>query len=667
MLRNLVGKSLYQRSFRLPSVTSSVLSASSLLRNFSSFDQYETKYQRSIENPDAFWGDVASELKWAKNFDTVQNHDLKQGLISWFEGGQLNACENCVDRHVPTRGDQVALLWESDEVGVGSSITYKELQAEVCRLANVLKSRGVTKGDRVCIYMPMTPYVVYAMLACARLGAVHTVVFAGFSADALASRMMDANCRVLLTADEGVRGGRTIPLRQTCAEAIAQCPEGFVHTVITQRRTGNMEHVADTDLIMQDAMLKERPYCPITYVDSEDYLFLLYTSGSTGKPKGLAHCTAGYLAHTSLSHKEVFDIQDGDIYGCVADVGWITGHSYIVYGPLCNGATTMLFESIPTYPDASRYWDLVERHKLTQLYTAPTAIRLIMKSGDAPVTKHDRSSLRVIGSVGEPINADAYNWYNNVVGENRCSVVDTWWQTETGGIMMTPLPGDTVKKPGFATRPFYGVEPVLVDKDGKDIEGNDVSGLLCIRHPTPAMARTVLADHDRYVKPSWSEWDDHDLYFTGDGARRDADGHYFITGRVDDVINVSGHRVGTAEIESAIVDNMPSVVEAAVVGFPHEIKGTGIYAYVIFDDSSEAKDPAAEVRAAVRRSVGPFAMPDHVHITDNLPKTRSGKIMRRILRKVAENDYGELGDLSTLNEPAVVDVIIEGHKRLIGQ
>lgn len=630
-------------------------------------DSYQSLYKESIDNFDDFWRRQAEELTWERKFHTVSAHDKSEGLISFFTGGKINASENCIDRHLHEKADQTALIWEADEPGEGHNVSYLQLHHEVCRLANLLKAQGVRKGDRVCIYMPMTPYVVYAMQACARIGAVHTVVFAGFSAEALASRITDAECKVLITADEGVRGGKIIPLRQTCQEALDMCPPGLVKSVLVQRRTGNDDVMQEGDINLQEAMALERPYCAPVHVDSEDPLFILYTSGSTGKPKGLVHTTGGYLSHTSATHKHIFDMQDGDVWGCVADVGWITGHSYIVYGPLLNGACSMVFESLPHYPDAGRYWDIVQKHKVTQLYTAPTAIRLLMKHDNAFVTKYDRSSLRVLGSVGEPINPDAWQWYNDVVGEGRCSIVDTWWQTETGGIMMTPLPGETGHKPGAATRPFYGVEPVLLDNDGNELDGNDVSGILAIRNPMPGMARTILGDHGRFNDVYWrflKPGPTGNYYFTGDGARRDADGHYWITGRVDDVINVSGHRIGTAEIESAIIDNHEAAVEAAVVGFPHEIKGQGIYAYVTFKEDYDATGVEVQLKQIVRKAVGPFAQPDVIHVTGGLPKTRSGKIMRRILRKVANNEFDELGDLSTLNEPQVVDEIIAAHKAL---
>jgi len=624
--------------------------------HISSLENYRKLYAESLADPEVFWRQRAQEtLSWFHPFSQASDCDFEYGQVSWFLNGRLNACHNCVDRHVATRGDQVALIWESDTPGQGKSVTYRELQREVCRLANVLRHNGVRKGDRVAIYMPMIPEAVYAMLACARLGAVHNVVFAGFSAESLRDRINDARCTTVITADEGVRGGKLIPLKRTVDEAVMACPT--VRTVFVARRTGNkVPFYPQRDIWLREAMDGERPTCPIEHMDSEDTLFLLYTSGSTGKPKGVAHTTAGYLLQAALTHRYVFDYHDGDIYACVADVGWITGHSYVVYGPLCNGATTLLFESVPTYPDAGRYWDVVERHKVNQLYATPTAIRAIAREGDSFVKAHDRSSLRILGTVGEPINPEAWRWYHEVVGEGRCPIVDTWWQTETGGIMITPLPGATPLKPGSATFPFFGIEPVLLDELGKEIEGNGVSGLLALKRPWPGMARTIQNDHERFIQTYLRPF--HGYYLTGDGCRRDEDGYYWITGRVDDVINVSGHRLGTAEVESALVTH-PACAEAAVVGYPHAIKGQGIFAFVILNAGwSESTELLGELKNEVRHHIGPFATPDIVLIAPGLPKTRSGKIMRRILRSIAAGKTDDMGDLTTLADPAIVEALV---------
>lgn len=647
------------KSFR-PSATfrfvASASGPSGLQMRFAGSDAYQRKYKKSIEDPDGFWAAEANSLiKWQKDFEQTKRVDLNEGHIEWFVGGKLNVSENCIDRHLPEKGDKTAIIYEADEVEDGYTVTYNELHRQVSRFANVLKAHGVQKGDVVCLYMPMTPYLAYAMLACARIGAVHSVVFAGFSAQALQARILNANCKVVVTADEGVRSGKIIPLKQTVDEAVQGTD---VETVLVQERTGNEKVVyGDKDVKLQDAMAKARPVCPPTVVDSEDPLFILYTSGSTGTPKGLMHTSGGYSTFASLTHKEIFDYQEDDVYACVADAGWITGHTYVVYGPLLNGAKTVMFESIPTYPTPARYWDMVERLKINQFYTAPTAIRLLIKSGDEYALKHDLSSLKVLGTVGEPINPEAWNWYNEVVGKKKCTIVDTWWQTETGGVQMTPLPGDTDCKPGAAMRPFYGVEPVLMDKDSQIMEGNDVTGNLCLRQITPGMSRTIFGDHDRFKQVYYADYPG--LYFTGDGAMRDADGDYWITGRVDDVINVSGHRLGTAEVESALVE-YEGVAEAAVVGFPHPVKGQGIYAFVIMKDDYDQSDASVKnMEGKVREVVGPFAKPDTIQITPGLPKTRSGKIMRRVLRKVAANDLTDFGDTSTLAEPAVVDELIE--------
>lgn len=618
--------------------------------------QYDDLYQRSIRDPDGFWAEQARDrLEWIHEFSSVRASDWEHGLIAWFLGGRLNVASNCIDRHVASRGDQVAILWEGDEPGDVRKITYRELQREVCRVANVFRHNGIRKGDRVAIYMPMIPEAAYAMLACARLGAVHSVVFAGFSAESLRDRIIDARCVAVVTADEGVRGRKVIPLKRTVDEAVMACPT--VKNVFVVKRThSKVPFYPPRDIWLDDAMKGERPYCPVEHMDSEDTLFLLYTSGSTGKPKGIAHTTAGYLLHVAMTHRFVFDYREGDVFACVADIGWITGHSYVIYGPLANGATTVMFESVPAYPDPGRYWDMVQRHKITQLYTAPTAIRALAREGDDWVKKYDRSSLRILGSVGEPINPEAWRWYHDVVGEGRCAVVDTWWQTETGGIMISPLPGVTATKPGSATRPLFGIDPVVLDEQGQELAGNGVAGLLAIRAPWPSMARTIQNDHERfldtYLKPFGG------YYFTGDGCRRDEQGDYWITGRVDDVINVSGHRMGTAEVESALVTH-PACAEAAVVGFPHEIKGQGIFAYVLIKEGyADDPDLIGELKNEVRHHIGPFATPDVVLIAAGLPKTRSGKIMRRILRKIAAGETSDLGDTTTLADPGVVELLV---------
>jgi acetyl-CoA synthetase len=625
---------------------------------------YRRLYDESLTDPDGFWGRSARRrLHWIHPFEQVSDCDWRNGLVSWFLGGKLNVCDNCVDRHVATRGDQVAIIWEGDEPGLTRSITYRELQREVCRLANVLRHQGLRKGDRVAIYMPMIPEAAYAMLACARLGLVHSVVFAGFSAESLRDRILDARCKAVITADEGLRGRKIIPLKRMVDEAVMACP--CVQHVFVVRRTGNkVPFYPPRDLWLDELMATERPYCPVEHMDSEDTLFLLYTSGSTGKPKGIAHTTAGYLLGAALTHELVFDYRPGDIYACVADIGWVTGHSYVIYGPLANGATTVMFESIPTYPDAGRYWDMVQRHRITQFYTAPTAIRAIAREGKAFVEKYDRSSLRILGSVGEPINPEAWRWYHEVVGEKRCAVVDTFWQTETGAIMITPLPGATPTKPGSATLPFFGIEPVVLDDKGTELPGNGVSGVLAFKRPWPSMARTIQNDHARFVDTYLKPYPGY--YFTGDGCRRDEDGYWWITGRVDDVINVSGHRMGTAEVESALVSH-PGCAEAAVCGYPHEIKGQGIFAYVILKEGfAETPELIGELRNEVRHHIGPIATPDVILIAPGLPKTRSGKIMRRILRKIAADETDNLGDTSTLADPGIVQLLIDKRRALLG-
>jgi len=618
-------------------------------------EQYEQMYARSIENSDAFWSEQAEQfVTWFRPWDKVQEWDYTSADIKWFAGARLNVSYNCLDRHLNSRGDDTAIIWEGDEPGTDKKITYRELHEAVCRLGNVLKERGVGKGDCVSIYLPMIPEAVVAMLACARIGAIHSVVFGGFSAEALKDRILDSDCKIVITADEAVRGGRTTPLKANTDKAIEQCPN--VHSVIVVKRTGGEVDWDDArDICYEKAMDNVDSDCPAEEMDAEDPLFILYTSGSTGKPKGVLHTTGGYLVYAAMTHKYVFDYHDGDMYWCAADVGWVTGHTYIVYGPLCNGATTTLFEGLPTYPDAGRWWQVVDKHKINIFYTAPTALRALMGQGNEPVTRHSRSSLRILGSVGEPINPEAWEWYYQVVGDGRCPVVDTWWQTETGGILVTPLPGATDLKPGSATFPFFGIEPCLVDEHGNELEGV-ATGAFCMKRSWPGQMRTVYGDHQRYVDTYFKSFPGK--YFSGDGARRDEDGYYWITGRMDDVINVSGHRMGTAEVESALVLH-PAVAEAAVVGFPHEIKGTGIYAYVTLMHGTE---PTEELRQQltqqVRKEIGPIASPDEIQWAPGLPKTRSGKIMRRILRNVAANDIGDLGDTSTLADPSVVDDLI---------
>ncbi|MBS05128.1 MAG: acetate--CoA ligase [Gammaproteobacteria bacterium] len=618
-------------------------------------DTYLDMYARSINDPDTFWSDRANEfLTWDTPFGRVSTADFHKGEARWFEGGKLNASVNCLDRHIAERGDQVAILWEGDEPTDDAAITFSEALEAVCRLANVLRDRGVKKGDRVCIYMPMIPEAAYAMLACARIGAIHSVVFGGFSPQALRDRILDSDCQTVITADEGVRGGRPIPLKANTDAALEACPN--VHSVLVVRRTGgDIAWHGERDVWYHELTEAAAPTCEPESMDSEDPLFILYTSGSTGKPKGVLHTTGGYLLHTAMTHKYVFDYHDGDIYWCTADVGWVTGHSYIVYGPLANAATTLMFEGVPTYPTGARCWEVVDKHKVNIFYTAPTALRALMGQGDEPVKGTSRESLRLLGSVGEPINPEAWQWYYDVVGDGRCPIVDTWWQTETGGIMITPLPGATPLKPGSATRPFFGVKPALLDADGQTIEGA-ASGNLVITGSWPGQIRTVFGDHERCIETYYSTYKGN--YFTGDGARRDEDGYYWITGRVDDVINVSGHRMGTAEVESALVLH-ETVAEAAVVGFPHDIKGQGIYAYVtLMAGVDESEALRADLVNLVRSEIGPIASPDVIQWAPGLPKTRSGKIMRRILRKIAANELDNLGDTSTLADPAVVEDLI---------
>jgi len=618
--------------------------------------RYEEMYARSIADPEGFWGEQAQRLDWIKPWTNVKNTTFDRPVsIKWYEGAQLNVAANCVDRHLEKRGDQVAIIWEGDDPNVSKTITYKELHEEVCRFANVLKSRGVKKGDRVTIYMPMIPEAAYAMLACARIGAIHSVVFGGFSPDSLAGRIHDCDSTCVITADEGLRGGKPIPLKANTDKALETCPS--VDTVIVVERTGaDVNYAEGRDVRYTEARAAAEATCEPEVMDAEDPLFILYTSGSTGKPKGVLHTSGGYLVYAAMTHQYVFDYHDGDIYWCTADVGWVTGHSYIVYGPLANGATTLMFEGVPNYPDSSRFWDVCDKHKVNIFYTAPTAIRALMREGEAPVKEASRASLRLLGTVGEPINPEAWEWYYKVVGDSRCPIVDTWWQTETGGILITPLPGATDLKPGSGTKPFFGITPALVNHEGEIYEGEAV-GNLCMLDSWPGQMRTVYGDHARFEETYFSQFPGK--YFSGDGCRRDADGYYWITGRVDDVINVSGHRMGTAEVESALVAH-PSVAEAAVVGYPHDIKGQGIYAYVTLTLGTE---PTEELRKElgqwVRKEIGPIAAPDLLQWAPGLPKTRSGKIMRRILRKIAANEYDQLGDTSTLAEPAVVDDLVE--------
>lgn len=623
-------------------------------------ERYTAMYRQSLEDPSAFWAKHGREmLTWFRPFSdsAVRGGSFADGDIRWFADGQLNVCYNCVDRHVDAgRGDTPAIIWEADEPGQAVTFTYKQVLQEVCRVANVLQKHGVRKGDTVAVYLPMIPAIAFVMLACARIGAVHSVVFAGFSADSLRDRILDARSKWVITADEGRRGGRTIPLKATTDLAVSQC--ACVEAVFVYSNTRCVDVAFGTkDIRMEPELAAARPFCPAVAQDAEDLLFLLYTSGSTGKPKGLAHSTAGYLLYAAMTHKYIFDYRPGDVYACMADAGWITGHSYIVYGPLANGATTLMFESTPMYPTASRYWDVVQTHRVTQFYTAPTAIRALMRFGDEPVRKHDLSSLRILGSVGEPINPEAWRWYHSVVGGGRCSIVDTFWQTETGGIVITPLPGCTPQKPGAATLPFFGITPVLRDKEGREVLGNGAAaGVLCLQQPWPGIARTIYGDHDRYLATYMRPF--AGTYFTGDGAIRDKDGMYWITGRVDDVLNVSGHRLGSAEIESALVAHH-KVSEAAVIGFPHETKGEGICCYVTLKHGIvESEQVAQDLRHQVRKVIGPFATPDYIVLTSALPKTRSGKIMRRVLRKIVAGQADQLGDLSTLADPAVVTELI---------
>jgi acetyl-CoA synthetase len=619
-------------------------------------DDYFRLYRESLADPDQFWGEHGKRIDWIKPFTKVRNASFEGDVhIAWYEDGTLNASYNCIDRHLPRRAEQTAILWEGDDPGDDRRVTYRELHDAVCRFANVLKARGVKKGDRVTIYLPMIPEIAVAMLACARIGAIHSVVFGGFSPDSLAGRIRDCRSTVLITADEGRRGGRAVPLKRNADDALRHCPE--VRDVIVIRHTGEaIDWVEGRDIWYHEACAAASSECPPEQMSAEDPLFILYTSGSTGQPKGVLHTTGGYLVYTSMTHEYVFDYRDGEVYWCTADVGWVTGHSYIVYGPLANGATTLIFEGVPNYPDPSRFWQVVDKHSVRIFYTAPTAIRALMREGEEWVRRTSRSSLRILGTVGEPINPDVWLWYYDHVGEQRCPVVDTWWQTETGGILITPIPGATPLKPGSATRPFFGVEPIIVDNDGKRVEGAG-EGNLCLARAWPGMMRTVFGDHPRFVATYFSAFPG--LYFTGDGVRRDEDGFYWLTGRVDDVINVAGHRLGTAEIESALVAH-PKVAEAAVVGYPHDLKGQGIYAYVTLRVSEEpSEELRRELVSWVRQEISPIASPDLLQWAPGLPKTRSGKIMRRILRKIAANEHDALGDVTTLADPSVVDELVE--------
>jgi acetyl-CoA synthetase len=619
--------------------------------------KYQAMYQRSVDDPEGFWAEHGKRIDWFKPYTKIKDtsYDPHDVHIRWFYDGTLNASYNCLDRHLAKRGDQVAILWEGDDPKEDRKITYRELHRDVCKFANVLKSLGAKKGDRITIYMPMIPEATIAMLACARIGAIHSVVFGGFSPDSLANRIQDADCSLVITADEGLRGGRKVPLKKNTDEAVADCPT-VQKCVVVKRTGGKIDWKDGRDVWYHEAMAKASADCAPEVMGAEDPLFILYTSGSTGKPKGVLHTTGGYMVYTSMTHQYVFDYKEGEIYWCTADVGWVTGHSYIVYGPLANGATTLMFEGVPNYPDTSRFWQVCDKHKVNIFYTAPTAIRALMREGEGPVKKTSRKSIRLLGTVGEPINPEAWLWYHRVVGDGRSPIVDTWWQTETGGILITPLPGAIALKPGSATLPFFGVVPTVVDAEGNELKGA-CTGNLCIDDSWPGQMRTVYGDHDRFVETYFKTYPGR--YFTGDGCRRDADGYYWITGRVDDVINVAGHRMGTAEVESALVAHA-KVAEAAVVGYPHDIKGQGIYAYVTLNAGEQpTEDLRKELVQWVRKEIGPIASPDMIQWAPSLPKTRSGKIMRRILRKIAENDYGNLGDTSTLAEPAVVNDLID--------
>ena len=622
--------------------------------------KYHEMYAESLRDPDAFWGEHGKRIDWISPYTKVKNtlYSKEDVSIKWYEDGTLNACVNCIDRHLEARGDDIAIIWEGDEPDQDAKITYRQLYEEVCRFANVLKQQGVGKGDRVTIYMPMIPEAAYAMLACARIGAIHSVVFGGFSPDALAGRIQDCDSSCVITADEGIRGGRKIPLKANTDAALEQCP-GVSSVVVVARTQGDVDMVAGRDIWYHEVKDTVDADCPPEEMSAEDPLFILYTSGSTGKPKGVLHTTGGYMVYASMTHEYVFDYKRGEIFWCTADVGWVTGHTYIVYGPLANGATTMMFEGVPNYPDNSRFWNVCDKHQVNIFYTAPTALRALMREGEAPVKAASRSSIRLLGSVGEPINPEAWLWYHREVGEGRCPIVDTWWQTETGAALITPLPGATPLKPGSASRPFFGIRPELVDADGKLLEGA-TSGNLCIADSWPGQMRTVYGDHQRFIDTYFVQYPGK--YFTGDGCRRDEDGYYWITGRVDDVLNISGHRLGTAEVESALVAHA-QVAEAAVVGYPHDIKGQGIYCYVTLNAGLDGDDDLkGELVQWVRKEISPIASPDLIQFAPGLPKTRSGKIMRRILRKIAEDDFSNLGDTSTLADPSVVDDLIDNRQ-----
>ena len=626
-----------------------------------SLEAYQAQYAESIQDAEAFWATVAERLTWYQKWDTVRDYDFVNGDIKWFEGGTLNACYNCLDRHVEAgHGDATAIIWEGNDPSEDKTFSFNELLAEVKKFANVLKAQGVEKGDRVCIYLQMVPELAIAMLACARIGAVHSIVFGAFSAESLRDRINDSACKMLITQDTAMRGPRSdIPMKANADAAVAECPS--IEKVVVVERTGDtVDFDTSRDIWWHEAMADADTECEPTVMNAEDPLFILYTSGSTGKPKGVLHTTGGYLVYTSYTHQQVFDYHEGDVYWCTADIGWITGHSYIIYGPLANRAISIMFEGVPNYPDFGRFWQVVEKHQINIFYTAPTALRALMKEGDTWVEKYDRSTLRLLGTVGEPIKEPEWLWYYNIVGEKRCPIVDTWWQTETGGILMTPLPAATPLKPGSATFPFFGIEPVILDEAGNEVEGNPATGYLCIKTAWPGIMRTVYGDHERFLDTYFRRFPGY--YMTGDGVLRDEDGYYWITGRVDDVLNVSGHRLGTAEVEGAIGQH-ESVAEAAVVGYPHDIKGQGIYAYVTLMTGESASDAVETgIKQAVRQHIGPIATPDKIQFTPALPKTRSGKIMRRILRKIAEGDISDLGDTSTLADPTVVDALVEGRQ-----
>jgi len=629
--------------------------------HISSHDQYQTKYNSSVSNPEKFWAEVAERITWFKKWDHVQKYDFAQAEIKWFEGAKLNACYNCLDRHVESgHGQETALIWEGNNPSEDKTFTFNELLQEVKFFSNVLKSQGIKKGDRVCIYLQMVPELAIAMLACARIGAIHSIVFGAFSADALRDRINDSTCKILITQDTAVRGAKGgIPMKANADIAVKDTPS-IEHIIVVKHTGDEVDFNSSSDVWWHEAMANADSECPVEEMDAEDPLFILYTSGSTGQPKGVLHTTGGYMVYTSYTHQIIFDYHPNDIYWCTADIGWITGHSYIIYGPLANRAITVMFEGVPNYPDYGRFWQVVEKHNINLFYTAPTALRALMKEGNEWVQKYDRSSLRLLGTVGEPIKEPEWMWYYQVVGENRCPIVDTWWQTETGGILITPLPATTPMKPGSATFPFFGIEPVLLNEEGQEIEGNPASGYLCIKSAWPGIMRTVYGDHERFRQTYFDRFPGY--YMTGDGATRDEDGYYWITGRIDDVLNVSGHRLGTAEVEGAVGQH-EAVAEAAIVGYPHDIKGQGIYAYVtLMTGETASENIESEIRQKVRGFIGPHATPDKIQFTVSLPKTRSGKIMRRILRKIAEGDVSNLGDISTLADPSIVESLVEGRK-----